>query len=513
MKKVSRFLIAMAIVFNLTVAVGAQGTEKMSLKDSIFHALKNNLGLQIQKTDTRLSFQQVKINTSIYVPNLTVNANHQTAIAPSTNIYDGVPVVETSTDRLNGVVNQLTPYGGQLSLTFYTFEQNTNALSSPWDPYLANGAQANFVQPLLKNFGKTATNFQIYIARNNHKVSKYQLQENIVQLVYDVEAAYWELVFSYQNLEATKKALDRAKNLLNQNEIKVKVGTAAPIDILGSKAEVARQESAVIQAERGIQTQEENLKRILNLSKKDISVIPIDRPTARKLPVNANELLKEALGNRTDIKRAELEIKNQGFRVKFAKNQALPDLQFTTQFISSAAGGTNWTTDPSNPSDRTVNEIRTSGDTWSDVFSLKNKDYTFALRLVIPLGFKKEKAELATARFNAERAVLQYKQVENNVYSEVRQVVKELETNRKLVEANNIAVQLQEENLKAELKKLAVGISTNYRVLEAQRNLADAETQALRSTIDYTMTLARVNQRVNRTFKVYDINFSDYYDK
>ena len=54
--------------------------------------------------------------------------------------------------------------------------------------------------------------------------------------------------------------------------------------------------------------------------------------------------------------------------------------------------------------------------------------------------------------------------VENGIYSEVKEVIKELETNLKLVEANKIALDLQEEKLKAEQKKLLVGLSTNFQV-------------------------------------------------
>jgi outer membrane protein TolC len=148
-----------------------------------------------------------------------------------------------------------------------------------------------------------------------------------------------------------------------------------------------------------------------------------------------------------------------------------------------------------------------------DVFSNLYKNYNISLRLRIPLMFKKEKAELAQAKINLRRSLLNLKNVENTIHSEVREVIKELEANAKLVEADRIALELQGQRLRAEEKRLNVGLSTNFIVLDYQRQYANAETQALRSVIDYNMTLARINRTLGRTLKAYDIKFKDLVEK
>ena len=120
---------------------------------------------------------------------------------------------------------------------------------------------------------------------------------------------------------------------------------------------------------------------------------------------------------------------------------------------------------------------------------------------------------MAQARINMKRALLSLKNVENTVHSEVKEVIKELEANVKLVEADRIALELQGERLKAEEKRLSVGLSTNFVVLDYQRQYASAQTQALRSVIDYTMTLARINRILARTFNVYDIKLTDFIEE
>ena len=504
-------------------AQAEEQTKEMSLKDTIYHALKNNLDLQIQMTDAALSQKTLKINRAIFIPTFEMTGNLRGTMEPSEDVLTGqAGVTDESIISLNLKLSQRLPLGGTADLHLYNQKYETNRLTASVNPSLYSQARLTLTQPLLKNFGLTATKREIYIASNNLKNAKHQLRENIITLVYNVEEAYWNLVFAYQNLEATKMALKRANDLLRQNEIKVKVGSAAPIEILTAKAEVARNESLVIQAEKTIQTAEENLKRILNMSKESFTLIPSDKPEIKKITVDFNALLLEGLTNRPDIERAKLDLSNFKIGVKYARNQRLPNLALTANYFTTGRGGKkyvyvdNW--QPYYPGfdpDIHIQEIIETNlwDSVNQAFSNKYKNYDIALTLQIPLSFSRENAELAQAKINLKRSLLNLKNVENTIHSEVREVIKELEANTKLVEADKITLELQGQRLRAEEKRLSVGLSTNFIVLDYQRQFADAETQALRSVIDYNMTLARINRILSRTFKVYNIKFKDFLEK
>ncbi|MCK4943323.1 MAG: TolC family protein, partial [Candidatus Aminicenantes bacterium] len=88
-----------------------------------------------------------------------------------------------------------------------------------------------------------------------------------------------------------------------------------------------------------------------------------------------------------------------------------------------------------------------------------------------------------------------------------------IESNLKLVEANKIALQLEEQKLRAEEKKLSVGLSTNFQVLNFQRDYANAQTNALKSTIDYNLSIAKLNRTLVRTFEYYHIKFKEFLKK
>ena len=104
------------------------------------------------------------------------------------------------------------------------------------------------------------------------------MKQQVIDLIYQTEEAYWNLVYSHQNLAVKEKSLQLAKDLLKQNEIQVKVGVSAPMDILTAQAEVAARESEALQARSQIQTYEENLRRILNISQMPEAIVPEDKP-------------------------------------------------------------------------------------------------------------------------------------------------------------------------------------------------------------------------------------------
>ncbi len=516
MKKSFEVISLITLLFSLfSFSIKAENkTDKISLKEAIYQALENNLDFKIEKTNMEYSKETLKIDDSIFIPKFTVDAISTETNRPSTDIFGGADIQTNERSSLNLGLEQKIALGGVLNINLSNTNYKTNSMYSTINPSLYSSLTFSLSQPLLKGFGTFSTKKDIYIAANNYKINKYKLKENILNLIYSVEDAYWNLVYTYQNLDAKKKALQRSKDLLRQNEIKVKVGIAAPIDILEAKADVASYESQLIQAEQSIQTAEENLKKILNLSKQDKTIIPSDIPEVKTIETDLNEFLLEALQNRPDIEQSKLDLKNYNILVKYARNQMLPDLQLTASYYTTGQGGTQIIYGPGNPftGEREIIGVvkRDMWDSMKDTVSNLYKNYSFGLKLSVPLSFSKEKAQFAQAKINMKRSLLNLEKVENNIYSEVKQAIKEIQTNLKLVIANEIALKLEKEKLKAEEKKLSVGLSTNFQVLTYQRQYATAQTNALQSIINYNQTLAKINKILARTFKTYDIKFKDF---
>ncbi|MBN2347069.1 MAG: TolC family protein, partial [Candidatus Aminicenantes bacterium] len=370
----------------------------------------------------------------------------------------------------------------------------------------------SLAQPLLKNFGLTATKRNIYIARNNKDISLFTLKQKVIDLIYAAEEAYWNLVYSHQNLEVKQKSLQLAKDLLKQNEIQVRVGVSAPMDILTAQAEVAARESEALQASSQIQTYEENLRRILNISQMPEAIVPGDNP--RFIPVQAdfNNFLQEALEKRPDIEQVRLDLKSKNIDVRYYRNQQLPDLQLTASYYTKGLSGTAQDVDFSLLPAGSSGDIIGSelSDALRDVLKNLYKNYSFGLQLSLPIFNTSARADLIQARMNLEQTLLRLKKTESTIYSEVKQIIMDLETNAKIVEANRISRELAEQKLAAEQKKLSVGLSTNYQVLQYQRDYANAQIAELRSLIDYSLAMSRVNKVLGTTLEKHGIEFKEF---
>jgi len=493
----------------LTMAAEPEKSKDLTLQEAVTLALKNNVNLQIQVSDSEVSQYQLQYQKGSYIPRLGLKVDRSQNDSPASDIFAGESDTNSSSEwRGTFTISQKIPSNGVLSLRAIATRATDSSTRTTIDPSLTSSLALNFSQPLIKGFGLLSANKEIRVAANNMESSQHQLKQAIIDLAYEIENAYWNLVYAYQNLEARKTSLQLSQDLLRQNEIKVKVGTAAPIEILEAKADVANYEGQLIQAEKDIQSRDEELKRLLNLSRDDMVLLPSERPQVEPQQVDLNAFLEEALQGRPDMQRAQLAMKNQGIEVSYQRNQNLPDLQLVAQYVAYGQGGTQVDRYPPF-TDASELKTRTFWDAVEDTLKRKYNGFSVSLDLKIPVVFKQEKAQLAIAKLNFEKALLTLKNTENTVYSEVKQVIKELETNRKLAEANRISVDLYEQKLKAEEKKLSVGLSTNFQVLQYLGQFTDAQNRALQSQISYKLTLARMNKILGRTLKAYNITLSD----
>ena len=81
-----------------------------------------------------------------------------------------------------------------------------------------------FYQPLLKGFGKDLDRSNIYFARIMSESSMDNLEITAIDLVYNVQRAYWDLVYARETLEIREISLAQADSLLAYNEKGLSLG-------------------------------------------------------------------------------------------------------------------------------------------------------------------------------------------------------------------------------------------------------------------------------------------------
>lgn len=491
----------------------------LSLKDCIAKAMENNLGLAVAVLTPQLRDIGVSQAKEKYLPVFGLNFDINDQEQASYSFLDAADILTTSFNQYAFDISQQIPGGGNFTLRLNTSRYDTNRTGTTINPSYRAELRFNYTQPLLKNFGMTASNRDIIIAETNLTISEKDLKRSLQNTVYSVEQAYWNLVFAIENLKVSQQSLKLAQDLLEKNRRGVEVGTLAPIEIITAEAQVAQREANILAAEAEVRNNEDILKQVINLAADTensdfLQIFPVEEPTFKKMDISLDQALTTALQKRPDLESTRLGIQNSELNMSYAKNQMLPDLNLNASYWSPGVSGNQLVYDPGDPLGPPIAEIPGGReDAFKDVFGFEYKNWAIGLSLDFPLNTVVSRAAYAQARVDLEQAKLQLKEQEQQIYTDLKIAVRAVETNFKRIQALRVARELAQRQLEAEEEKLKVGLSTNYFVLQYQRDLATARSQEIRAIIDYILSVAVLNRDMGVSLDEKNIQISGLWNK
>ena len=494
----------------------AKGILSMSLDECIVKALKDNLGVAIQILGPEISSEGVTRAQEKYIPTMSLSARSSSTEAASYSYLDASEsLIDKSQNFTFLNASQALVTGGTFSLDFTGYKTTTNRTGQTINPRYGTTLRFNFSQPLLRNFGFKMSRREILVAMNNLGVSEENLKRTLTDTVYNVESAYWNLVYSIENLDVRRQSLQLAKDLLEKNQRSVEVGTLAPMEVLSARAEVATREADLIQAETQIKSNEDQLKLLLNIVGEEdrnvTALLPKDKPTYVAKEVSLEEALATAIENRTDLEISRIGLKTENLNLSYAKNQNLPDLNLTASIYAPGIDGTRLIYDAGGPlGGNVIGNIPGGIDgALKQTTNFQYPNWNLALTLSIPLANLFSKANLAQAKLNMRQATLELENQKEQVYLEIKNAVRSVEANYKRIVAYTTARELAEQKLAAEEEKRRVGMSTNYFVLQFQRDLANARISELNAIISYNVSLAALEKAMGTNLKSKNIKLSE----
>jgi outer membrane protein TolC len=513
-RRIVASLFALAIICGF--GFGQEPTElKLTLEDSIVRALRNNLNVAAEVINPGLASANLSQAMQMYSPTIQLGFTGNGYEQPSTwSLQNSGVYAQNTTDSSFSVLQQI-PFGGNVTVGLdYTWTR-TNQLFQNFNPSYSSRLNFALTQPLLKNFGWTVSRRQIIVAQHNLDATRSQFKSVLIDTVYSVEAAYWNLVYAIENLKTLGQSLELGRDLLTKTKREVQVGTKAPIEVLNAEATVALREANILQAEALVKRSQDQLRMLLNLDV-DAAVegqvpVPADKPEFKPYAITLEEALAKAMARRPDLETSKATIATKSVDFRFAKNQRLPQLDLRLVKMSPGISGQQFIYDPDNPFLPPVEGDPGSGSAaFRDTFRFLYNNWTAGLTLTIPFGDVIGKANYAYAKLDLEQAQARLKTQEQQVFLDVSDAVRTLETAAKGVDAYRIARELAERQLEAEMKKLNVGMSTNYFVLQYQDALAVARSSELRALVDYNIALAKIAQVTGTTLEDRDITLTDY---
>lgn len=476
------------------------GSMRMSLEQCVVHAIENNLGIAVEILNPELSKIGVISAREQFLPQIGFQYGTQSTNSPSFSWIEAAGEVTSDYDDYAAQIRQLFPTGGNFSMTLYSYKNETNQKFQTINPRYGSTLTFQLTQPLLRNFGLKTTKRAILVAKINRDISESEFKSSLQDTIYQVEEAYWNLVYSIENLKVMQRSLQLARNLLAKNEREVDIGTLAPIEILSAQAEVASREADILQAEMLVRNNDDTLKTLINWQKAEAGaegqITPTDQPVFVEKEVDIQEALMIGLNNRPDLQQYRMDIESKNIDFSYAKNQLLPDLSLTASYWSPGISGSQIQYLDNDPLTEIITNIipGNASAALQDSFGFRYKNWSLGLTLSIPINSIVTRADYSRARLDLEQSRKSLKNQEQQALLEIRTAVRTVQTNYQRVRAYKAARLLAEKKLEAEEKKLQVGLTTNYVVLQYQRDLATAHMNEVRALTDYNLSLAALEK-------------------
>ena len=465
----------------------AQGSVPLSLDQAIGLALANNQDLNVTVNaaeSTRFSLFQT---LGIYDPLVTGFLSRSHTEQPATSALSGALVNTTDSSDARAQVAQLAPTGGTFTLGFTGNRTTNNSSFNFVNPSYASGLQLSMNQPLLRNFGRKATNWLISIGRNTRDSAYQTFVRSAQSVVNNVEQAYWDLVYSLQNLEVKKESLRIAQDLNRITKIKIDVGSLAPIEITQTEVGIATAEQDIITAEGLIGDAQDRLQRVLNVdpTRWFASVVPTDEVRGEDVKIGLDEGTKTALTRRPEVLQAAILVDSDRIRYDYYANQVLPGLNLAASYGNPGIGGT--THDPNTGAIISTGDF---SDAFRQVIDRKFKNWSVGLNFSYPIMNRAARGAYGAAKYVWESDKATLTTTEHNVVVEVRAAARAIDTARRSIVAAQKGRELAEKNLDAGKKKFDNGMATSFEVTQIQRDLSDARTKELQALAIYRKAVA-----------------------
>jgi len=490
-----------------TPADAARPVVRLTLDEAIKFALERNLDIAVQRLNPEINDIAVASARSVYHPSLTSTVSQTSNSGTPRSVLQlssGGQGTTTSTLTYNGGLAQSIPWGGgSLQVTLNNGRDSSNSNNTLFNPSFTSTWSANYTQPLLRNFRVDSTRQQLQVTKINRDISDVQLRATITNTLSNVRNTYWDYVYTTQAVEVARQSLALATKLVQDNQVRVEVGTMAPIDVVQAQSEEATRRQTLVSAESNRRTTELALKRLIVAGTQDANwsaeIDPVDRPEFRPEPIDIDAAVRNALSQRTDLEIAKKNVSSNDLTRKYLMDQTMPQVDLTATYGLSGIGGPYQQRDTSILGSNVTTTVPGGiGDTFNTLFHNQYPRWTVGVNVSYPLGQSAQEAAVARARVQVNQVQAQLKQIELQVATDVTNAALTSQSAAEAVQAAQAAREFAQRKLEAEQSKFEVGMSTNYFVVQAQRDLRDAQNTELRQTLNYRKALVEL-ERLQQT--------------
>ena len=477
---------------------------RASLKDVIKMALQANLDIAIAETNEDNLGWALMSAKAVYEPTLSaISFNWSDSKSLNFNAYDASRTTVNSTlqQGWSTGMRQNIPTGGNFNFSLSGNRNDTNSGAALANPRYSASWSLSFTQPLLRDFKIDQNRNNIRVANLNLKANDTQFKSQISQTVQSVEAAYWRLVQAIESYKISVAAVKAARLTVEMNIKKRDIGTMAPIDVISSQSQQARQEVNLLGAEESIQSAENSLRTLISKDRSaDIwekTIVPTEVPDVSEFKIDLSTAIELALKNSAQLENIDNQLQQIDYQYEMNRNSRKWNLSLTGTI---SGGGSGVPEGNMNYPSKLWGGLGTS---YLYMFNITPPTYRISMSLEIPLSHTASNAQLAQTRINREKQKMTRTKQEQSIIVSVRNYHQALTSARKQIDTAEIGALASEARLSATERRVEAGLATTTDLILAQDDVNSARNSLLQAKIGYRTAILNLQQAM---FTLLDAN-------
>jgi HAE1 family hydrophobic/amphiphilic exporter-1 len=525
--------------------VGVDSTKRvmLTLRDSVLMALENNRDVEVERLNVQLNEFDVRAAEGVYDPSLVTSLYYDRRNSPVASILAGGENGGLLTDDVAisaAITQRLQKQGGSLQATFNNDRATTQNAFNSINPQYTSTLNLNFTQPLLKNRVIDPARRQIKIAKKRLDLSDSQFRQRAIEIISQVQRAYWDLVFARRDREIKSESVDLARTQLEHNQRLVEAGSLAPADIISARVELERRNDEAEAALEAIQRAENAIKALMLQPDKaemwNSELVPVEKPQVdSNIGLPLEDAARLAMQNRPEMEQYRLRGDLNKIDVEFFRDQAKPQVDFfvnygTVGLAGNPRLGDNFFTASSATTTERINQliryvnaqsnapnplipiipptantplpdflIGGNGQSLANLFKNDFRTWRVGVNINLPLRNRTAEANLGRSLAEGRQIDVQRQRTEQQIQVEVRNALQAVETAKLRVEAARKSRENAELQYQSEQRKFDAGQSTNFFVLDRQNALIAARGRELKALTDYTKAVAELQRSLSTT--------------
>jgi HAE1 family hydrophobic/amphiphilic exporter-1 len=513
------------------VGVDMANQRPLTLREAIALAFDHNKDIEVTRENVRIAEFDLQAARGVYEPRFTGQTYYEKATVPNISFFTPQITKVTNSSFVGnaGFQAYIPRFGTVLQATANNTRLASSNPVSIISPQFNSGVTFSVTQPIFRGRSFDQNRRQIEVAKRNLSLTDTQFRQRTIEVIANVQRAYWDLTYSLRNLQVQRDSVRDAKDQLEHNRRLVDEGQLAPIDIVAAETQVANFEQAVYEALNGVTAAENVLKNLISPNRNDLiwqqSITPVDPVDLDAPSTTLPDALAAALQNRPELEVNQAQKDINQIDQRLYRELKKPQIDLVASYTSSGVGGTlnpnftnpllrNCSADPTLPEciaaaqaqQTLLQNVGGSGTAVTDILANKYPTFRVGVQFNLPLfGDKTAKAQLGRSLVEGERLQTQREQIEQNIEVDVRNALQMVRTAEARLRAAAVSRENSTKQYESEQRKLDAGQSDIYRVLERQTALAAARSAELRAQTELNKAIADLQRATGNSLKANNV--------